>query len=73
MIASSFRGSVHYHHAGKHGSMQEDVVLEKELRVLQFVLQAAEGDYVVFFVPVFVFCVLTKSNMFSIKIIRNKE
>jgi hypothetical protein len=28
-----FRGSVHYHHGGKHGSMQADTVLE-ELRVL---------------------------------------
>ena len=24
-----FRGSVHYHHGGKHGSMQADMVLEK--------------------------------------------
>ena len=29
-----FRGSVHYYHGGKHGIMQADVVLEKELRVL---------------------------------------
>jgi hypothetical protein len=28
-----FRGSVHYHHSGKHGSMQADKVLE-EPRVL---------------------------------------
>jgi hypothetical protein len=28
----SFRGSVHYHHSGKHGNVQADVVLEKELR-----------------------------------------
>ena len=28
----SFRGSVHYHHGGKHGNVQADVVLEKELR-----------------------------------------
>ena len=28
-----FRGSVHCHHGGKHGSMQADVVLEKELEV----------------------------------------
>jgi hypothetical protein len=26
-----FRGSVYYHHGGKHGSMQADMVLEKEL------------------------------------------
>ena len=32
-LAYSFRGSVHYHHGGKHGSMQADMVLE-ELRVL---------------------------------------
>jgi hypothetical protein len=35
-----FRGSVHYHHGEKHGSMQADV-LEKELRVLYQDLQAA--------------------------------
>ena len=28
-----FRGLVHYHHGRKHGSMQADTVLEKELRV----------------------------------------
>jgi hypothetical protein len=32
-LAFSFRGLVHYH-GGKHGSMQADMVLEKELRVL---------------------------------------
>jgi hypothetical protein len=34
VLAYSFRGSVHYHHGRKHGSMQADMVLEKELRVL---------------------------------------
>ena len=29
-----FRGLVHYHHGRKHGSVQADMVLEKELRVL---------------------------------------
>jgi hypothetical protein len=29
-----FRGSVHYHHGRKHGSIQAGMVLEKELRVL---------------------------------------
>jgi hypothetical protein len=33
-LAYSFRGLVHYHHGRKHGSMQVDMVLEKELRVL---------------------------------------
>jgi hypothetical protein len=28
-----FRGLVHYHHGGKHGSMQADMMLKKELRV----------------------------------------
>ena len=28
VLAYSFRGSVHYHHDGKHGSMQADMVLE---------------------------------------------
>jgi hypothetical protein len=32
-LAYSFRGSVHYHHGGKHDSMQADTVLEK-LRAL---------------------------------------
>jgi hypothetical protein len=39
-----FRGLVHYSHGGKPGSMQTDLVLEKELRVLHLDLQAAEGD-----------------------------
>ena len=30
-----FRGLVYYHHGGKHGSVQADMVLEKEPRVLQ--------------------------------------
>lgn len=29
-----FRGSVHHHHGRKHGGVQADTVLEKELRVL---------------------------------------
>jgi hypothetical protein len=28
-MAYSFRGSVHYHHGGKHGSIQAGMVLEK--------------------------------------------
>jgi hypothetical protein len=32
-LAYSFKGSVHYHHGGKHGRVQADMVLEK-LRVL---------------------------------------
>jgi hypothetical protein len=31
-LAYSFRGLVSYHHSRKHGSMQADMVLEKELR-----------------------------------------
>jgi hypothetical protein len=42
-LAYSFRGSVRYHHGGKHGSIQADLVLEKELSVLQLNPQAAEG------------------------------
>jgi hypothetical protein len=37
----SFRGSVHYHHGRKYGSLQADVVLEKELRDLHLYLKAA--------------------------------
>jgi hypothetical protein len=33
-LAYSFRGSVHCHHGGKHGSMKTDMVKEKRLRVL---------------------------------------
>ena len=33
-LVYSFRGLVHYHHGGKHGSMQADMVPEKGLRVL---------------------------------------
>jgi hypothetical protein len=33
-LAFRFRGSVHYHHGGKHGSMQADMVLAMELRTL---------------------------------------
>jgi hypothetical protein len=35
-----FRGLVHYHHGRKHGTVQADMVLEKELRVLHFEPQA---------------------------------
>ena len=42
-LAYSCRGSVHYH-AEKHGSMQADMVLEKELRVLHPDLQAAGSE-----------------------------
>jgi hypothetical protein len=33
-LAYRFRGSVHCHHGRKHGSVQGDMVMEKELRVL---------------------------------------
>ena len=42
-LAYSFRGSVHYHHGGKHGSRLADVVLE-ELRVLHQALQAVARE-----------------------------
>ena len=40
-LSYSFRGSVHYHHGRKHGSVQADMVLEKELRVLHLDLKVA--------------------------------
>jgi hypothetical protein len=43
-LAYSFRGSVHYYHGWKHGSVQAGMVLEKELRVLYLDLKALEGD-----------------------------
>jgi hypothetical protein len=38
-LAYRFRGSVHYHHGGKHGNIQANMVLE-ELRVLHVDLKA---------------------------------
>ena len=37
-LAYRFRASVHYHHGGKHGSMQADMMLERELKVLHLYL-----------------------------------
>jgi hypothetical protein len=42
----SFRRFTHYHHGGKHGSMQADRVPEKELKVLHLDQKAAKGDCV---------------------------
>ena len=42
-LAYKFRGSVHYPHGGKHGSVQADMVLE-ELSIPHLDPQAAEGD-----------------------------
>ena len=33
-LACSFRGSVHFDHDRRHGTIQADMVLEKELRIL---------------------------------------
>jgi hypothetical protein len=40
-LVYNFKGSVHYLHGRKHGSIQADMVLEKELRVLHTDLKAA--------------------------------
>ena len=40
VLACSFRGSVHYHHDRKHGSIQADMVLE-EPRVISLDPKAA--------------------------------
>jgi hypothetical protein len=42
-LAYSFRGLVHYH-GGKHGDIQADVELDKELRVLYLDSQATGRD-----------------------------
>jgi hypothetical protein len=42
-LAYRFKGSVHYHHRRKHGSMQADMVLE-EPRVLHLDLTAARRE-----------------------------
>jgi len=44
-LAYGFRGSVHYHHGEKHGSVQADMVLEKELRVLHLDPKAARRKF----------------------------
>jgi hypothetical protein len=41
-VAYRFSGSIHYHHGGKHGSMQADLVPEEELRVLHLEPQTPE-------------------------------
>ena len=46
-LAYSFTGSVHYHHGGKHGSIQAGMVLE-ELRVLHPDSKADRRDSVFF-------------------------
>ena len=43
-LAYSFSGSVHYAHGRKHGSMQAEMMLEKELRVLHLDLLAARRN-----------------------------
>jgi hypothetical protein len=42
-LAYSFRGLVCYHHAGKHGSTQPDMVLGKELRAVKHLDHQAAG------------------------------
>jgi hypothetical protein len=44
-LACSFSDLVHYHHGGKTGSMQADMVLEEQ-RVLHLDLKATEGGCV---------------------------
>jgi hypothetical protein len=43
-LAYSFRGLVHYLYEEKHGSMQAEIVLEKELRVLHLDSKARWRD-----------------------------
>jgi hypothetical protein len=43
-LAYSFRGLIHYHLSRKHGGIQADIVLEKELRVLHLDLKATRRD-----------------------------
>ena len=40
-LAYSFRSLIHYYHSKKHGSVQADMMLEKELRVLHLDRKAA--------------------------------
>jgi hypothetical protein len=43
-LAYSFRGLVYYHHGRKYGSIQADMVLEKEQRVLHLDWKATRRD-----------------------------
>ena len=43
-LAFSFRGLAYCRHVEKHGDMQKDMVLERDVRVLHLDLQAAEGE-----------------------------
>jgi hypothetical protein len=45
-LAYRFRDLAHYPDAGKHGRVQADTVLKKELRVLHLDQKTAEHDYV---------------------------
>jgi hypothetical protein len=42
VLPYSFKGSIHYHHDGKHGRLMADMVLEKKLRVLHLDPKAAK-------------------------------
>jgi hypothetical protein len=44
-LAYRFRDSGDYHHGGKHGNVQADIVLEKEPRVLSLIQRQPGGDY----------------------------
>jgi hypothetical protein len=44
-LAYNFRDLVNYHHAGKHGSIQADMILEESI-VLRLYLQGAKRDCV---------------------------
>jgi hypothetical protein len=44
-----FRGIVNYHHGRKHGGMQANMVLEKELKILHLDSQVA-GDCMLYWV-----------------------
>lgn len=46
MLVYSFKGLVRYRYGEKHGRMQADMALEKDLSILYFDTQAAEGNCV---------------------------
>jgi len=41
----SFRDLISYYHGRKHGSVQADMMPEKELRILYLHTQAGKGDH----------------------------
>jgi hypothetical protein len=44
LLGLAYGSLVHYHHGRKHGAVQTEMVLEKELRILLLDLQAERSE-----------------------------